>query len=183
LLKYFPLKGKVASIFLFLCLVAPVAVTFTFLHYQKAQVRRKVAREITSSTNHEGLVLLKFTEKESQTLLRWEHSREFEFDGNMYDIAKTEAHGDTTYYWCWWDEAETQLNQQLEELLVTTQSKQPTQPSQQDKLVDFFKTLYCIPPPSWGERTFSSVRTPYRYERSFSSIAHSPPVPPPKVLV
>lgn len=177
------MQGKVASIFLFLCLVAPVAVTFTCLHYQKAQVRRKVAREITSSGDHEGLVLLKFTEKESQSLLRWEHAREFEFDGNMYDIAKTEAHGDTTYYWCWWDEAETKLNQQLEELLVTTQSKQPVQPSQQDKLVDFFKTLYCTPPPILGARTFHKGRISFTYEHFYSSIAHPPPVPPPKAFV
>ncbi|MGH1433377.1 MAG: hypothetical protein ACRBG0_02855 [Lewinella sp.] len=177
------MKGKAASIFLFFCLVAPIVLTFGYLHYQKEQTRRKVEREIINSGDENGLVLLKFTEKESQTLLRWEHSREFEFDGQMYDIVKTEEKGDTTYYWCWWDEAETKLNQQLEELLVSSRNQQPSQHSQQEKLIDFFKSLYCIYPLTWGARTFQSVRIPYSYECRYRSITHPPPVPPPKALV
>ena len=177
------MKGKVTSLLLFLCLVAPLVVTFTFLHYQKIQTRKKVEREIRSSGEHDGLVLLKFTEKESQTLLRWEHSREFEYADQMYDVVKTETHGDTTYYWCWWDEAETKLNQQLEELLVSTQSKQPVQPSQQDKLIDFFKSLYCIPPPIFGAGTFQKGQVSFTYEHHYSSFVHPPPVPPPKAFV
>ena len=135
------------------------------------------------SDDHDGLVLLKFTKKDEQKLLRWEHSREFEFADQMYDIVKTEAHGDTTYYWCWWDEAETKLNQQLEELLVSKQSKQPIQSSQQEKLIDFFKSLYCADRHSWNVRSFESLQITPPYEHHYRSIAHPPPVPPPEVSV
>lgn len=177
------MKGKVISLLLFLCLVAPIAVTFTFLHYQKVQIRRKVAREITNSEDHDGLVLLKFTEKEAQTLLRWEHSREFEFADQMYDIVKTETHGDTTYYWCWWDEAETKLNQQLNKLLVGAQDQGPPNTTDQEKLANFFKSLYCANAQAWSVRTFLAVQTPPPYGHHYSSMTYPPPVPPPKVWV
>jgi hypothetical protein len=174
------LKGKVTSLLLFLCLVAPLAVTFTFLHYQKVQIRRKVAREIISSEDHDGLVLLKFTEKEAQTLLRWEHSREFEFADQMYDIVKTEARGDTTYYWCWLDEAETKLNQQLNKLLVGAQDQGPINTTDQEKLANFFKSLYFAISDTWSVSTFQSALIPPPYGHHYSSMTHPPPVPPPK---
>ena len=163
-----------------MCLVAPLALTFTLLHYQKLQTRRKVERDIFPDKDHDGLVLLKFTKKDEQKLLRWEHSREFEYADQMYDVVKTEAHGDTSYYWCWWDKAETKLNQQLEELLVSKQSKHPIQSSPQEKLIDFFKSLYCSNLQVQRLRSFVSVRTLPPYGHHDSSIAHPPPVPPPK---
>ncbi len=76
----------------------PLAATFAWLHVRKALVRAVVQEEIQAGMDEEALVLLKFTDTEAQLLLHWEHDREFEYLGQMYDIVETEQIGDTVYY-------------------------------------------------------------------------------------
>ena len=59
---------------------------------------------------YESLTYLAFSLKDSQTQLEWEHSREFEFEGNMYDVMGQEICGDTIGYWCWLDHKENRIN-------------------------------------------------------------------------
>lgn len=65
---------------------------------------------IISKIDLKDLVLLKFTFNETQSLLKWEHSKEFEFNGIMYDIIRSESKNDSIFYWCWEDREETELN-------------------------------------------------------------------------
>ena len=101
------MKGKLTGIFLLLCLVVPIATTFTFLHFHKKQIRREVKRKIIAGIDKNELILLRLSEIESQTKLNWKHSKEFEFNQQMYDIVETEVKGDTIYYWCMRDTKET----------------------------------------------------------------------------
>ncbi|HPW18360.1 MAG TPA: hypothetical protein PLP83_08270 [Candidatus Aminicenantes bacterium] len=98
----------------------PVVGASAWFLVRKAIVRHEARRHIVSRGDRAGLVLLRFTKWESETLLRWEHSREFEYDGQMYDIVDAWAEGDALYYRCWWDRAETRLNAQLRALAART---------------------------------------------------------------
>jgi hypothetical protein len=174
------MKGKAIGIFLLICLVAPIVVTFTFLHYQKKQVRKEVKHQIIAGIDKSELVLLKFTEEESQSKLKWEHSREFEYNDQMYDIVETEIKWDTIYYWCWWDNKETKLNKQLDNLLANALENNPIKKDNQKRLTNFYKSLYCQQLPNWHWFSFQTEQMTTDYTSGYLTIFYPPPVPPPE---
>ncbi len=88
------------------------------------------------------LVLLKFTKKESREQLRWEHAKEFEYKGEMYDIVNKTELGDSIFYWCWWDYEETKLNKKLDHLLSVFLGQDPKHQQRQHLVIDFLKHLF-----------------------------------------
>lgn len=174
------MRRKAACISLFLCLVVPLVATFSYLYYQKVLIREEVLHQMFVSGNTEELVLFKFTEEETQTKLRWEHSSEFEYEDNMYDIVGKEIKGDTTYYWCWWDHEETMLNRQIDDLTANVFGSSPQKKKRQEKLVEFYKNLYCN---SYSTSSFpvKEIKTNIHiHSYCYSTIYYSPPVPPPR---
>jgi hypothetical protein len=136
------LKNKIFGIFLIVCLVAPIVTTYLVFKYQKKQIKREIKRKIISEIDKSELVLLKFTEEEKNTQLKWEHSKEFEYKGEMYDIVESSTVGDTTYYWLWWDHKETKLNKQLNDILKTILGKNPQNNRNKELLINYLKSLY-----------------------------------------
>ena len=175
------MKGKVAGILLLFCLIAPITATFTFLHYQKKQIKKEVKRQIIAGIDKEELVLLKFTEEESQTKLRWEHSKEFEYNGQMYDIVDKEIRGDTIYYWCWWDHEETELNKKLDNLVAYALGHDAQRKDSQKRVEDFYKTLYFSSNSNWALFLIQSGQTRTIYKFNYQTISFPPPVPPPEI--
>lgn len=164
-----------------LCFVAPVATTYLMLQFQKKQVKREVKWKMIAGIDREELVLLKFTEKEKQTQLNWKHSKEFEYKGEMYDIVETNVVGDTTYYWVWWDDEETELNRQLSELVSFALGNNPKNQENQKRLHKFFKSLYFTEDDRKESLVFLEVKNKYHLQQKFyHSVSHSPPVPPPE---
>ena len=130
----------------------------------------------------EELVLLKFTEDQKVNDLRWEHSKEFEYKGEMYDIVETHFKGDTTYYWCWWDYEETQLNKQLDGLLSFAYKKDARTTKNQKIVQAFYKSLYFSDsdiPLNFYTDLLKLLR-PYQVEY-FTSLSNAPPDPPPEL--
>ncbi len=174
------MNRKILGILLFFCLVLPVAVSFLFLNNQLKQVKREVKRKIIAGIDKNELVLLKFTESQKKKQLKWKHSKEFQYNGEMYDIVETEIKGDTTYYWCWWDYKETKLNQKLEKLLSFALQNNPKKQKHQILLKNFFKSLYF----SESEETMTvaviEIKNKYYVQDiNFQSLSKAPPIPPP----
>ena len=132
------------SILLILTLVIPTIGMFTWLQAQKQAVRKEVKHQLLAQTDRSELVLLKFHPNEMDDKLEWEHSREFEFDDEMYDVVEQEVHGDTTYFYCWWDHEETTLNRQLNELLTLALGQNEDHHQNKQQLQQFFLSLYCL---------------------------------------
>ncbi|GAB1403572.1 hypothetical protein MASR1M74_07500 [Lentimicrobium sp.] len=124
------------------CFVAPPATNYIFLQFQKKQIKKSVKRKFLSGIDKDELTLLKFTEAEKKTRLRWKHSREFEFEGMMYDIGQSKTEGDTTFYWCYPDHEETQINKKLLALLDFTTKSNPLNKERHKRLSSFLKSLY-----------------------------------------
>ena len=61
--------------------------------------------------------------REESSKLRWVHSKEFEFLGEMYDVVYKKTSKDSIHYWCWWDHQETTLNKELNTLLNRTRNQ------------------------------------------------------------
>lgn len=128
------------------------------------------------------LVLLKFAQSETQTKLRWEHSREFEFEQQMYDVVESQIIGDSIYYWCWWDHEETALNQLLKELATHAFAQHPTNKQQQEKLINFLHSLYYAEYREWHSTAhIVEAQKKFNYFNTYSSLYISPPTPPPEL--
>lgn len=91
------------------------------------------------------LVLLRFHKTAINTDLRWKHSREFEYQGQMYDIVKAHESGDGIFYYCWWDYEETQLNRKLSSLVTMAWGSNPAHNHTRLRLLSFYVSLYFNP--------------------------------------
>jgi len=162
-------------------MVAPIAVTFTWLHFQKKQVRKEVKWKMIAGLDKEEFVLLKFSKAESLSQLKWEHSNEFEYNNQMYDIVERAVKGDTIYYWCWWDHEETRLNKKLNELVAFALGNNTESKDAQKRLVNFLKSLFHPETSVWESIVyqFEQKRTPYIL--NYSSVSFPPLVSPPEI--
>lgn len=175
------MKGKLFGIWLILCFIAPVATTFAILQFQKKQVKREFKWKMIAGIDKAELVLLKFTDQEKQTLLNWEHPKEFEYQGEMYDIVETAQIGDTTYYWTWWDNEETKLNIQLDELVSFALGNNPKNQENRKRLQNFLKSLYYSNHEKTESLVFAEMKNKYPSGYVFYlSVFNAPPVPPPE---
>ncbi len=124
-------------------LAVPYFGTYSWLKWQRRQVKRAVKWQMIAGIDKEKLVHLSFTSAEASSQLHWKHSREFEFKGEMYDIAGKAQVGDTLHYWCWWDHEETKLNRQLIQLVETFFGKSPVTKERHQRMENFYRALFC----------------------------------------
>lgn len=122
-------------------IIAPFLSLFFCLQIQKQVTKREVKWKLINSVHEDELVLLKFSNSEIYTKLNWEHSREFEYNNEMYDIVKTTTTHDSTFYWCWWDNEETLLNKKLDTLYAFAIGIDEKQKKNKSNVLVFLKTI------------------------------------------
>lgn len=169
------------SLFLISVLIGPFVGTYSWLEYQKKGVKKSVKKQIIEGLDEKELIHLTFTKKQTQEDLRWEHSHEFEYQGHMYDIVRSEIRGDSMLYICWLDKEETVLNTRLNKIIAQNLGNNPQNQQKQEQLIQFFKTLICeeIDEFKFAIEEFNnsiSGRDPKKY----CGINFSPPSPPPQ---
>jgi len=166
---------------LFISLILPIAGTYLWLQHQKAVVRKDVKRKIIAGLSKEELVLLKFSLKETLPALKWKHSKEFEYQHQMYDVVAYEFSGDSVKYWCWADNHETKLNKQLADLMNNTLGKDQQRQNNQKRLRNFFKSLYFSSTENLNNCGSEANQTIFRYAFFYTQIRIIPPTPPPEI--
>ncbi len=95
-----------------------------------------------ASLNFQSLSFLKFSHAEVNQKLRWEHSKEFEYKGKMYDVFKSKNDKDSVFYWCWLDKEETKLNTQLKSVLTSLYQTDIPLNVNSNFLIEFYKISY-----------------------------------------
>jgi hypothetical protein len=174
--------SRFAGILLLIVLVVPVLITYYWLQHRKLVVRHEIECRMIEGIDKNELLLLKFTREEFLTELKWEHFREFEYDGQMYDVVKTGEKGDTLYFWCWLDHDETRLNRELAGLVTRAYRDDPQKKEKQEQLHSYFKSLYCSKLFNWNIiATSPEVRGSCICIQIFSSLSIPPPKPPPRL--
>ncbi len=158
------MKTRLSGILILLLLVVPIISTYSYLHITKQKIRKEVKQKILNKIEKEDLILLTFTKDEAENL-DWKHSREFEFDGQMYDIIKQEIQGENILYWCWNDNEETKINKQIDSLLAFVLGENQQNKENQKRLNNYFNSLFFSEIPSYNLITLQSD---YRYN-SFST--------------
>lgn len=152
---------------------------YGWLQLRRKEVRKEVKHQIIAGVERSELVLLTFT-PEQQQKLKWKHSREFEFEGEMYDVVETEIVDGITQYWCWSDDEETVLNKQLFELTNIALGLDPIQKQQQSKFKHYSNTLFHEQVIPWRLEVNLAL---FQSEIHFTGVSpwnNSPPVPPPE---
>tara|TARA_R100000005_G_scaffold96660_1_gene85670 strand:- start:19180 stop:19638 length:459 start_codon:yes stop_codon:yes gene_type:complete len=112
---------------------------------EKAKAKRHAALVIAGEENPVEMVHLAFTEAQIKTDLRWEHDREFEYRGQMYDIISSEIKGDTTYFYAYWDKLESIINHKLNELITLHLGGEADEKDESQLVVSLLKALYIHP--------------------------------------
>ncbi len=145
-------------------------------------LREGIESSLIAGMDKNDLVLLKFTEEEKERL-EWEHSREFEFKGEMFDVMETSVTGDTTFYWCWEDNEETTLNEQIASLVNDALGNDRKNKKNCETFNSFLKSLYFSPisKTNFFRLQDLKVNSLFRIE-FYTSLTTIPPLPPPKLL-
>lgn len=164
---------------LILCLFGPLALSQWGLHWQRKQVRKAVKQTIVAGLSDADLVQFRFSRGQAAAL-DWEHSHEFSYRGQMYDVVRSEARGDSLFYWCWWDRAETALNRQLRQLSALAWGQNPDLPQREAHFWQFLRSL-STPASGWTLKAPWPVPLVFNtyYHSSASRLANTPPAPPP----
>lgn len=168
------------SLVLILCFITPFVGTYSWLTYKKTLIKKEVKKQLIMGIEKDNLVKLGFRLDEVNSKVRWEHSKEFEFQGQMFDIVTKEVVADSIYYLCWPDHEETVLNNKLYKLASDNFSNDKESKDRQKRLSDFSFNLF---PPASSENQFSPINTQYLsmlYNINYLSIYTKPKSPPPR---
>lgn len=111
---------------------------------QVAYVRHEMKQRIKAGVPEEDLVLLKIakSEEENSDVFERMHSREFRYNGQMYDVMRLEDKGDTTYYTCIHDVKESKLFERLDSMVLDELNKDEGEKSQREMMLNFFTKVY-----------------------------------------
>lgn len=152
-----------------------------WLQHQKHIVKKQVKNQMMEGIDKEELVLLKFSKEEKKTKLKWEHSKEFEYKGQMYDIVEKTVKQDSVYYWCWLDYKETKLNKKLKKLADNVFHDNPKKQEKNQQLFTYLKSLYFSKPFVWHSKNIGqNINHNFYYKNFYHSINFTPPTPPPQ---
>ena len=147
----------------------PFCATYLGLQIQKWRVKHEVKAKLIQEIDQSELAHFTFSKSQIETELHWEHDREFEYNGEMYDVIDTHEKGDSVEVVCWHDKAETELNQRLQTLITKALHNSPEHRTRESLYYQFLKSLAIESLPqlhlslSESEREFFSHATHYGF--------------------
>ncbi|MBK6565423.1 MAG: hypothetical protein IPG18_09565 [Saprospiraceae bacterium] len=177
------MKSSVFILFCMICLIIPPLVTSTAIHYQKKKIKSEVKKMILSALDKNELEHLKFSQKEINTVLKWEHSQEFEYKGMMFDIVQTEIKGDSVFYLCWPDYEEATLKKRQKQIVSLLMSNDSHSKKSRKKLQDYFKQLFVNTTysyPEYGSGINIKKQSEFVLVNDYHQNSEKPKVPPPE---
>lgn len=171
----------IKTIVLLLVLTAPILGTWAWLTIHKSQVRKAAKHYIMETADPSNFVTFQFTDEQIARELDWEHSREFEYKGQMYDVVDRYRNGDKTTIICWPDNEETVINKSLDNLVSQFLGNDPVNSESQEKVVVFYRSLYFEEITQYNFYRFPERRRKkVRLDETENPQFITPPTPPPK---
>lgn len=169
------------SISLLLIIAIATLFPFAYLKMERKAIKKAIKHKIIAGIDKEELVLLVFKIDELNQKVKWKHSKEFQYKGEMYDIVEKEIIGNEIHYWVWWDKEETALNQKLTNLVRQNFAQNPYQNNKNQVITHFFKTLYLSEKPTMQLVVLKNEINHFTPYQSFISYwQQSPATPPPQ---
>lgn len=104
------------SYILILVLLTPFLSSYLLMNYEIKKVKKEIKHRLKNELKPEDYISFAIARSQLH-LLNWEHDKEFEFRGEMYDVVSTTSIGDSIHYTLWWDHEESSLHKKLNRLL------------------------------------------------------------------
>jgi len=143
---------KLAAIGLFGAMLLPFWGAFSLLKFEQCVHRKSVKRAFLNALPPVSLTRIAVLSTDKDVVLKWEHSREFEWNRDMYDIVNQNIEGDSTIYHCWKDHQDTALNNRLEGVIkLAWQGRDQNQENPPE--LEFLKRVFRSPPFAIAENT------------------------------
>jgi len=172
---------RIIALLLFCSLAFPFMGTYGWLLLSKHLLKREIRQQILSGMAREHLVLLSFSSSDASRELRWEHSGEFAWQGNMYDIVEQTITEDSCIFLCYPDHRESALNREIASLVETCLGHSPIQKENQQQLNRWLQMTYLFTVLHWHPQ---APKTPpqqtFMIYLSCLAGIHDPPDHPPK---
>lgn len=173
---------KYTGFILLIILIAPFTGYYVALNLEKIEVRRTVKQQILSGINEKHLVRFTINSDDVSTKLNWIHAHEFEYDGQLYDVVRTESANGFTTLICFPDNKETALHKKIE-TLISNAMHHEQKDKEKKQFRKLFKQLYFTESVSCLKTIDNSLANiaASGWFCNYSGIVISPPAPPPKI--
>jgi hypothetical protein len=133
------------AILLMLTFLLPFVGRYASIEYQAYKTKKEVKHKLFAGIDCKKLVSLSISKQDAADKLNWHHSKEFGYQGEMYDIVFTDTIStDSLQYWLYWDNKETHLNQQLAALVANALGSDPINQEKNAQFNHFTKEIFCI---------------------------------------
>ncbi|HZH86676.1 MAG TPA: hypothetical protein VFD77_05115 [Brumimicrobium sp.] len=179
------MRKRIPILFI-LALTLPFIGVYGWLKFEKSAVRKSVKHRLMEGIPKDELIQFTFAKQDTSILLDWKHSKEFEYQGEMYDIVKRYYSDDSVKYDLWWDHEETALNKKLAQLTNSLINQNPQEQSKTNYLAFVNKTMLF-------EYLRVVLNAPFQKEETlkpfidktlnYSSRETEPISPPPQLIV
>jgi hypothetical protein len=128
-----------------LTFLLPFVGRYASIEYEAYKTKKEVKHKVLAGIDCKELVSLTISKQDAAIKLNWHHSKEFGYQGEMYDIVFTDTIStDSLQYWLYWDNKETHLNQQLAALVANALNHDPAQKDKNSTFNQFTKDIFCI---------------------------------------
>ena len=163
--------------------IFPFFGTYALLHHHVRVVRREVKRRASNGLDKDDLIHFEFTHTEADTTLLWQNGDEFEYNGRMYDVVSKEEINGKLHLWCWDDHKESQLKEQLHDIVKRVLGHSPPQTRSQLHFFRFFCSLYYSGDSETSLNVFASIHNSFAYKAGQFYYSSPPPLTPPPQFV
>lgn len=121
----------------------PSMIVKEYLESKRKSIRKEVKTMINAGLREDQLVRLAFSKQKVNTQVRWVKDHEFEYLDEMYDIVRHSASSDSVVYWCWKDNDENWIKQQLNAVSAWQFHQEKSNDPQQKRQAEYTKNLIC----------------------------------------
>lgn len=161
----------------------PFTGTILYLQYEKGIIKNEMS-ECLQEYAKKDVVDIIVHKDQIHTMLTWEHEREFEFSGEMYDVISSQIMGDSITYQCLHDAKETSINKRIYSFIKSYLKDEAGSEASLIVYSDIFKVLH--PPISSfvDEHVLVEMRLVYiGYDVSTNpQYFNQPSIPPPRMI-
>lgn len=151
-----------------------------FLQVEKVMIRESVHQSLVNELELEKEISMTFSNDEAKDL-EWEHSKEFELKGEMYDVVRSKKMRDSITYFVYHDVKETVLNRKIDQLLANELDSNPDRKERKQTINDWSKNLFCN-----NDFIQTNLKSPFRKISKFQidpdSVLLSKDSPPPELM-
>lgn len=148
---------------LLLSLMLPALLGYGFIKLKSYSLKHEVKQQLLTKLQPEDLVLLNFSHHDARTNIKWEHSSEFEYLGNMFDVVESYCSRDSVSFLCWPDHEDSKLNKILESFVSQSSNNDPFNQQTNQQVIDYYKSLFSIEFSCWENNRDGNLSLPSHY--------------------